>query len=60
MTVLVPEAIRCKSFGYCVMVGYCGRFHQMNMVVMLKVDDESTMNGNPPKFQILNGKGRSA
>jgi hypothetical protein len=34
MTVLIPEAIRHKSFGDCVMIGYCGQFRQMNMVAM--------------------------
>jgi hypothetical protein len=44
MTMLIPEAISHKSFSYCVMIGYCGRFRQMNMVAMLKVHGESTMN----------------
>jgi hypothetical protein len=44
MTMLIPEAISHKLFGDCVTIGYCGQFRQMNMVAMLKVDGESTMN----------------
>jgi hypothetical protein len=46
MTMLIPESNCCKSFSYCVIVmtGYCGQFHQMSMISMLKVDGKSTMN----------------
>jgi hypothetical protein len=39
---LIPEAIRHKSFGYCVMISYCGRFGRTNMVAMLQVDGKKS------------------
>ena len=58
MRMLISKAIQFDAFGYCVMVGYLGRFRQNEHGGDVRKHDESGMNSNPPNFPTLNGKGK--